>query len=338
MNKIGVVILNYNGLELLKKFLPDLIKNSLNSNIYIVDNNSSDASLKWIGKNFKEVRTILLDKNYGFAKGYNMGLKNIKDEIVCLINNDVLVNSGWLKPVSEFFDENKEAAIVQPHILDLNFKNRFEYAGAAGGYIDKYGYPFCRGRIFDSIEEDKGQYDFNKEIFWASGACFFIRKNIFESLGGFDEDFFAHQEEIDLCWRARVMGYKVWSIYKSKVFHLGGGTLDYNSSTKTYLNHRNSLLMLTKNLPNKNHLLLFVRIVIDVFSAYVYLFNLKPGKFFAVIKAHLSFVLLYMKMRHKRIVSNNEYNYYRVNNIIHEYFLKKIKKFTDLEDDINNFS
>ena len=213
--RIGIVVINWNGLELLKKYLKVLIQNSVAHNIYLVDNNSEDESVSYVRDNYSEVNIINLDKNYGFAEGYNLGILKVKEEIICIINNDVEVTKDWLKPIVKKFN-NYPDLIIQPKILDINKKTYFEYAGAAGGYIDKYGYPYCRGRIFETIEEDKNQYK-DEEIFWSSGACMFLSKKIFNELGGFDKSFFAHMEEIDFCWRAFNHGYKTHFVSSSKI-------------------------------------------------------------------------------------------------------------------------
>ncbi|MEM6686591.1 MAG: glycosyltransferase family 2 protein, partial [Bacteroidota bacterium] len=246
---IAIVILNWNGKELLAQFIPKVLNYSDDATIYVADNASADDSIDYIQTNFPTVKIIQNAQNGGYAKGYNDALPFVEEEIFCLLNSDIEVTENWLAPIRSEFEKHADTAIIQPKILDFKQKTHFEYAGAAGGYIDKYGYPFCRGRIFHTLEEDKGQYNTTEEIFWASGACFFIRKTVFEELGGFDEDFFAHQEEIDLCWRAFNLGYKAKYISESVVYHVGGATLDSTNPQKTYLNFRNSLCMLAKNLP-----------------------------------------------------------------------------------------
>ena len=245
MKRIAVVILNWNGIELLKKFIPNTISNSRQANIYVIDNFSEDNSVDFLKKNHPDIKVIELDKNYGFAEGYNLGLKNIHEEIYCLLNSDIEVTENWLDPVMEKFN-SINTSIAQPMILDYNNKEYFEYAGAAGGFIDKYGYPFCRGRIINSLEKNINQYNDSK-IFWATGACLFVRRSVFNELNGFDNDFFAHQEEIDMCWRLKNKGYKVMVEPNSIVYHVGGGTLDSSSPFKTHLNFRNNLFMLFKN-------------------------------------------------------------------------------------------
>ena len=213
MSSIAIVILNWNGKKLLERFLNDVVENSSQSKVYMIDNSSNDDSVNYVKKNHPKVTVILLDDNYGYAGGYNKGLIFVKEDIICLLNNDVLVKPGWLSPVLNHFKNNPRTAVAQPHIMDLNQPNKFEYAGAAGGFIDQLGYPYCRGRIFETVEEDLGQYDSNCPLFWASGACFFIRSKVFDDLNGFDAKFFAHMEEIDLCWRFKNLG-------KNEIFNI----------------------------------------------------------------------------------------------------------------------
>ena len=326
--KIGIVIINWNGLNLLKKYLRPIIDNSLNSKVYVIDNNSSDESLLYLSENFKEVEIISLDKNYGFAEGYNLGLKKVEEEYVCIINNDILVTKDWLSPIREKF-KKYPSSIIQPNILDINNTEFFEYAGASGGFIDKYGYPFCRGRIFNTIEKNDGQYSDSK-IFWASGACFFISKKIFYEIGGFDKRFFAHMEEIDLCWRAFNLGFSCYSITSSKVFHVGAATIKKNSK-KTYLNYRNSLIMMTKNLPLK-HLLstLFLRLILDIVSSVKLLIQGEVSHFIAVYKAHINYFYKLNSILRERNNSNKKANYFKINSIVYKYFILGRKKFFQL--------
>ena len=326
--KIGIVIINWNGLNLLKKYLRPIIDNSLNSKVYVIDNNSSDESLLYLSENFKEVEIISLDKNYGFAEGYNLGLKKVEEEYVCIINNDILVTKDWLSPIREKF-KKYPSSIIQPNILDINNSEFFEYAGASGGFIDKYGYPFCRGRIFNTIEKNDGQYSDSK-IFWASGACFFISKKIFYEIGGFDKRFFAHMEEIDLCWRAFNLGFSCYSITSSKVFHVGAATIKKNSK-KTYLNYRNSLIMMTKNLPLK-HLLstLFLRLVLDIVSSVKLLIQGEVSHFIAVYKAHINYFYKLKSILRERNNSSKKANYFKINSIVYKYFILGRKKFFQL--------
>ncbi|MBM6499136.1 glycosyltransferase family 2 protein [Flavobacterium macrobrachii] len=327
MKKIAVVILNWNGEKLLKQFLPSVISFSSEAKIYVADNASTDNSLEVIKNQFPSVTIIQNDANYGFAKGYNVALQNIEEKYLCLLNSDVEVTENWLTPILSLFENNPEVGIIQPKILDYKNKAYFEYAGAAGGYIDKFGYPFCRGRIFDNVEKDNGQYDDEQTIFWASGACFFIRKDIFNQLNGFDDDFFAHQEEIDLCWRAINGGYKIKYTSKSVVFHVGGATLNEGNPRKTFLNFRNSLLMLLKNLPKKELFsIIFSRLCMDGLAGIQFVFKGKFKHSFAIIKAHFSFYSLINKTLKKR-TSLQLKNYYYTKSIVYQYFVKNGKVF-----------
>ena len=241
--KVAVVILNWNGKELLKKFLPSVKEHSKEATIYVADNASTDDSVAFLKLNYPEIKIIENNHNYCYAQGYYDALQDIDEDLFCLLNNDIEVTENWLTPILSEFKKNKKTAIIQPKILDYNNKDYFEYAGAAGGYIDKFAYPYCRGRIFNTIEKDKHQYNDHKTIFWASGACLFIRKTIFQTLNGFDASFFAHMEEIDLCWRAYNLDYQTKYIGDSIVFHVGGATLQNTNPKKTYLNFRNSLYL-----------------------------------------------------------------------------------------------
>ncbi len=287
--KVAIVILNWNGKDLLEKFLPSVVSYSTNDGceVIVADNGSTDNSLSFLSSHYPTVRQICLDQNYGFTGGYNRALKLIEAEYYLLLNSDVEVTPQWLAPLIAYMDTNKNTAVCMPKILSYNQKNMFEYAGAAGGFIDKYGYPFCRGRILDSVEEDCNQYNNTTEILWASGACMLIRSSIFWQAGGFDESFFAHMEEIDLCWRIKRFGYSIACIPASTVYHLGGGTLSYNNPRKLYYNHRNNLYMLYKNLPKKRFKRrIFSRLMLDGLSGTMYLFSFKFNAFKAIIKAH----------------------------------------------------
>jgi len=245
---IAVVILSWNGIEWIKTFLPTIIDKSSNANIYVADNASTDGTVEYIKENFTNVNVIQNYSNDGYAKGYNDALKNLNEKYFVLINSDIEVTDNWLNPIIDLMEDNIDIAACQPKILDYNNRNKFEYAGASGGYIDTLGYPYCRGRIFSDIEEDNNQYDDIKEVFWASGACLFVRSENFKEVNGFDNDFFAHQEEIDLCWRLKNSGYKVMVNPQSVVYHVGGGTLNSTSPFKTYLNFRNNLsIFIPKN-------------------------------------------------------------------------------------------
>lgn len=325
--KIAIAILNWNGKKLLQRFLPSVIENSPEARVLVIDNASGDGSQDYIRKNHPEIRLIQLDDNYGYAGGYNRGLKKIDTDLICLLNNDVLVKKNWLLPIIEHFKANTNTAIVQPHIKDLNQPDYFEYAGAAGGFIDRLGYPYCDGRVFQSLEKDDGQYDQDKKIFWASGACFFIRKVKFETLGGFDEDFFAHMEEIDLCWRAFNQNLDVYSLYQTKVYHLGGGTLGL-SPQKTYLNFRNSLFLLLKNLPEKRLIRIIERMVWDGVAIFFFIFRLQFKNAIAVVRAHFSFYKSFTKMMTKNKKQPLKTTYFSVKSLpLNNLFTKRGKIF-----------
>lgn len=328
--KIAVVILNWNGSTLLQQFLPSVIQYSENATIYVADNASSDDSVAILKRDFPSVKIIQNKENFGFAKGYNEALKFVDEPYYALVNSDIEVTQNWLNPIFELFDNESKTAIIQPKILAFKEKTHFEYAGAAGGFIDQYGFPFCRGRIFETVEEDKGQYDDETEIFWATGACLFIRNDVFHELKGFDPDFFAHQEEIDLCWRAFNLGYTTKYTSKSVVYHIGGATLDVANPIKTYLNFRNSLYMLVKNLPFwKLFYLLLLRMILDGIAAFKFLFQGRVFHFMAVFNAHFSFYGNFKKMYKKRS-SIQLANYFIINSIVYKYFISGKKIFKDM--------
>jgi hypothetical protein len=292
MKDAAVVILNWNGKHFMEQYLPTLVLYTCSADSFIViaDNGSTDGSVEWIKQNYPDIRIIEFDMNYGFTGGYNRALKEIDADYYVLLNSDIEVTSGWLDSMVSFMEENPDIGICQPKILSVNNKDYFEYAGACGGYLDYYGYPFCRGRILSNIEKDNGQYDTPVEVFWASGACMMIRSSIYHHLGGLDESFFAHMEEIDLCWRSKLLGYQVWAYPASVVYHVGGGTLPNNSPRKLYLNYRNNLLMLYKNLPtNVRDRKIFVRKCLDGISAMVYILSGRYSYFKAVLNAHRDF-------------------------------------------------
>lgn len=325
--KIAVVILNWNGKKLLEQFLPSVVQNSPEATVYVADNASTDDSISFVKSNFPSVQIIKNEYNFGFAQGYNEALKKVDADLFALINSDVEVTPNWLQPILETFKNEPNIAIVQPKILDYKRKDYFEYAGAGGGFIDKYGYPFCRGRVFETLEKDHGQYNDNCEIFWASGACFFIRKTVYKELNGFDCDFFAHQEEIDLCWRAKNKNYTIKYNGSSSIYHVGGATLKEENPKKTFLNFRNSLFMLTKNLP-KNQLfkIIFIRMVLDGIAGIRFLFQGKFAHFLAVLKAHFHFYHLINRNIKKR--SEFQVNsYFHINSIVYNYFIKKRHNF-----------
>ncbi len=325
--KIAVVILNWNGKKLLEQFLPSVVKNSPEATVYLADNASSDDSISFVTSEFPTIKIIKNAWNFGFAQGYNEALKEVDAEIFALVNSDVEVTPNWLQPIIETFQNYPQTAIIQPKILDYKRKDYFEYAGAGGGFIDKFGYPFCRGRIFETIEKDLGQYNDNCEIFWASGACFFIRSSVFKELNGFDVDFFAHQEEIDLCWRAKNKKYSIKYNGSSTVYHIGGATLNDENPKKTFLNFRNSLFMLTKNLPKeKLFKILLIRMVLDGIAGLRFLFQGKFTHLFAVLKAHF----YYYHFINNNLNKRSEYqvnNYFERESIVVNYYLKKRHKF-----------
>lgn len=292
MKQVSVVILNWNGRQLLEEFLPSVVRHTPEeeADIVVCDNGSTDDSIAWIQKQYPPIRVIPLTENFGYAGGYNRALAQIDTPYAVLLNSDVEVTPGWLSPLVSFCKQHPEAGACQPKIKSYRNRSFFEYAGAAGGFIDKYGYPYCRGRIFSTVEPDNGQYDTPTEIFWASGACLFIRTELFRKAGGFDDRFFAHMEEIDLCWRIWLSGNKIFVVPQSEVFHLGAATLTTETPRKTFLNFRNNLLMLHKNLPIKEgRPLLFKRRVLDTAAFFKFLLTGKTGNALAVIRAHNSF-------------------------------------------------
>lgn len=328
--KIAVVILNWNGILLLEKFIPFIVKYSPEAEIYVADNASTDNSISYIKTFFPSVKIVINEINLGFAGGYNNALKTIDAEVYALVNSDIEVTKNWLLPIIKMFNDESKTAVIQPKILDYKRKEYFEYAGAAGGFIDQYGYPYCRGRVFGTLEKDNGQYDTNCEIFWASGACFFIRSCVYKELNGFDDDFFAHQEEIDLCWRAFNKGYTIKYNSQSVVYHVGGATLQLGNPKKTYLNFRNSLLMLIKNLPReKLYKILLARMVLDGIAGIQFLTQGKPKHFVAILKAHWFFYIRFIRYYKKRDKFQN-LEYYSVKSIVYLYFIRKILVFNDL--------
>ena len=332
--KLAIVILNWNGEALLREYLPSVLEHSRGFEIYVADNASTDGSIQLLETEFPEVKVIRNETNGGFAKGYNDALQYVDAEIYCLLNSDVKVTAHWLDPVLTHFDKNPDVAIVQPKILDLRRPEYFEYAGAAGGFIDKLGYPFCRGRIFQSLEKDHGQYNDIIEVFWATGACLFIRKEVFDVLGGFDEDYFAHQEEVDLCWRAKNKGYKVNYVGHSHVYHLGGSTLANMNPKKTYLNFRNSLFSITKNLPRKKAFtIILARLLLDGIAAARFILQLKFNHCFAIIRAHLSYYRQFGKMYAKREKNDFLTNYYTTKSIVWSHFVHQVKNYNKLVKD-----
>ncbi|MCL1673846.1 glycosyltransferase family 2 protein [Elizabethkingia ursingii] len=319
--KIAIAILNWNGKSWLEKFLPNVLANSQSAEVYVIDNASTDDSVAYISTHFPSVKIVINQQNHGFAGGYNEGLKQINADIYCLLNSDVEVTSGWLDPISALFEKNPDIAAIQPKVLDYNRKNFFEFAGAGGGLIDNLGYPYCRGRIFDNVEEDKGQYNDETEIFWASGCCLFIRSEDFWTQNGFDARFFAHQEEIDLCWRLKNSGRKIYYTGKSTIYHVGGGTLQKQNPRKTYLNIRNNLSMMLKNLPSDKLYLIFIRLCLDGVAGIYFMFKHGFSHTWAVIRAHFGFYAQLpgtLKLRQQNQIKD----YYQSKWLIFKHFLK----------------
>ncbi len=337
---VSIVILNYTGKKYLEKFLPPLIESIKEINdteIVVADNGSKDDSIKMVQKKFPTVRTIELDDNYGFAEGYNRALKLIKSEYYVLLNSDVEVTKDWLKILLDYMQLNSEVVACQPKIKSYNNKEYFEYAGAAGGFIDKYGYPYCRGRIFNTVEKDTGQYDDIIDVFWASGACMMIRSEDYWNAGGLDKDFFAHMEEIDLCWRLKSRDKRIVCIPQSVVYHIGGGTLSNTHPRKTYLNYRNNLLMLYKNISHHNLKTVFrVRFWLDNIAATQLSLTGKFKMVKAIFAARTHFKLMKEKFSEKRkenILNSvrSIFNETSENSVVYEYFIKGNKTFDKLE-------
>ncbi|MBI2966558.1 MAG: glycosyltransferase family 2 protein [Bacteroidetes bacterium] len=346
MKSTAVVILNWNGRNFLEKFLPSVMDFSLkDADVFIIDNNSEDDSLVFLRNNFPEIEIIRTGRNLGFAGGYNEGLRKLKEsnktnmyyEYYMLLNSDVEVTPGWLKPLVTLMQNDKSTAACQPKMLNFNIRDEFEYAGAAGGYIDKYGYPFCRGRIFNQYEKDRDQYNDYREIFWASGACLFIRADLFHDAGGFDPDFFAHMEEIDLCWRLKNRGYKIMYCPGSVIYHIGAGTLEKVNPKKTYYNFRNNLILVCKNHAKKYWAIkIIIRMVLDSVAALKFLFADGITHFSAVLKAHFSFYRSFPKTWRKRKILQKEIKWYATTgvyngSVVAEFYLKGRKRFWDLD-------
>lgn len=331
--KTAIVILNWNGKQLLEQFLPSIVNySSETAEVYLADNASTDHSIAFVKEFFPSVKIIENATNGGYAKGYNDALQNIDADIYCLINSDVEVTKNWIEPVIEVFKEDENTAIVQPKLLDFKDKTKFEYAGAAGGFVDLYGYPYCRGRVFLELEKDNGQFNDVSEIFWASGACFFIRSKVYHKLNGFDEDYFAHQEEVDLCWRTQNAGYKVKYVGASTVYHVGGATLQESNPQKTYLNFRNSLLNVIKNVPKQWFLfVVFSRLILDGIAGIKFLVELRPIHTLAIIKAHFSVYKNFNRFLKKRKTLKKNYTYNLHTSVVWQYFILRRKKFNQLK-------
>lgn len=336
-HKVAVVILNWNGKHYLEKFLPGVIRNSPGASVFVADNQSTDASVNYLKSEFPSVSVIVNPSNEGFAKGYNTALKQIDAQYFVLLNSDVEVTPYWLEPVIALLDKQEDIAACQPKIMDYYNRTTFEYAGASGGFIDKYGYPFCRGRLFNELEQDSGQYNDAREIFWATGACMIVRAEAFWQAGGFDDDYFAHMEEIDVCWRMKNLGYTIYVEPASSVYHVGGGTLNKLSPRKTFLNFRNNLVTLTKNAsPEVLFLKIFYRMILDGVAAIKFLLEGNGSHFFAVIKAHFSYYAFLPSTLRKRKVMKAMHGFRDTTsgiyerNVVFMYFIKSVKKYSDL--------
>lgn len=333
--KVSIVILNWNGRNYLEQFLPSVLATTYaNYEVIVADNGSTDDSIAFLEKQYPGIRLIRFDANLGFARGYNEALRQVETDYYILLNSDVEVMPGWLEPMVQLLETDKTIAACQPKLLSYHHKNRFEYAGAAGGWLDKYGYPFAKGRVFDITEEDKGQYDQSEPIFWASGAALFIRPAVFHEVNGFDEYFFAHQEEIDLCWRLQLAGHKIYSCPASVVYHVGGGTLPRGNSLKTYLNFRNNRIMLSKNLPfSKKIWIMPARNFLDAVSAWKGLLTGDGGYFVAIIRAQLAFIKWWLFHRKKSVFPDNKkakLSGYFIGNMVWQHFMKKRKYFREI--------
>lgn len=334
MNDLSVVILNWNGVGFLEKFLENVIHCSGNAQVIVADNASTDNSIAYIQSNFPDVRIIQNDQNGGFAKGYNDALKQIDSKFYLLLNNDIEVTENWLDPLYELMKDDSIAG-CQPKILSHQDKSSFEHAGASGGFIDRNYFPFCRGRMFDQIEKDEAQYDNTMEIFWATGAALMIRAELFHKVGGFDEDFFAHMEEIDLCWRLKKQNYKFFVVPASTVYHVGGGTLAYTSPRKSYLNFRNNLMMLVKNHQGIFLPKLLWRMVLDGIAAGTFLLKGQFSNFWAVVKAHMYlYGHLRTVLRKRKAIKKTSTTFNKTGlfggNIVWNYFVKGVKNFSSL--------
>ena len=332
---VAIVILNWNGKEFLKKFLPSVIESTYyNKRIFVADNASTDDSISFLLQHYPTIEIIKNSGNQGFAKGYNSALKKIKSDYYILLNSDVEVAAGWIEPVIELMESDKLIAACQPKILAYNNKDQFEYAGACGGWMDNLGYPFTRGRVFEDCEMDNAQYDNARQCFWASGAAMFVRASVYEELGGLDEYFFAHQEEIDFCWRAQLSGYKIFVQPASVVYHVGGGTLPKGNSKKTYLNYRNNMIMLYKNMPWYNAVWKIpVRLVLNSMAACKSLFSGDAGYFLAIAKAHRHFIGWMLFHKKESLFVKNKTGKLRGwygGCIVWDYFIGKKKSFLEI--------
>ena len=336
--KVAIVIINYNGRKYLESFLPSVLASRYeNKEVIVADNASTDDSLSFLQTNYPQIRTILLSRNYGFAKGYNEALKQVQSDYYVLLNSDVEVTSSWIEPVISLMEKNKEIGACQPKILSYRHKDTFEYAGAAGGWLDCLGYPFAEGRIFDVCEKDHGQYDMTRPVFWASGAAMFVRTALYHELNGLDGYFFAHMEEIDFCWRMQLAGYHVYACPDSVVYHVGGGTLPKGNERKVFFNFRNNLIMLAKNLPYPQ---LFwkipFRLLLDIISAWKSLFAGQGIYFLAIWEAHLAFIKWLLFKRKQSVFPKKrkgELDGWFLHSVAWKHFVRGKKTFTEIMDD-----
>ncbi len=339
MSETAVVILNWNGKEYLKMFLEGVVRYSTDDQtvICVADNGSTDGSADWVAENHPGIKLIRFERNYGFAGGYNLALEKVRAKYFVLLNSDIEVTEGWLQPLVRYMENNPDVASCQPKILSYRDKDTFEYAGASGGFIDMLGYPLCRGRIFNMLEKDSGQYDLPADIFWSTGACMIVRADAWEKCNRFDADFFAHMEEIDLCWRFHKAGYRVSVVPGSKVYHIGGGSLPYNSPFKTYLNFRNSLFILYKNLPDKNFgLTMFRRKLLDGIAAAFFLVKGQFKNVKSVWKAHVDFYRNIKLLKEKRkavklIGEKNPAALILNKSVVFEFYIKRHRTFNSLK-------
>ena len=339
MKEVSIVILNWNGKDHLERFLPALLAHTSHpgAEIVVADNGSEDGSLAFLEQKYPQVRSIAFKKNHGFSGGYNRAVEQIEARYLVLLNSDIEVSPGWLEPMLDAMGGDDRLGACTPKIRDFKRRTHFEYAGAAGGYLDRYGYPFCRGRIFDQVEEDHGQYDDPSDIFWGSGACLMIRTDLYREAGGLDELFFAHMEEIDLCWRIQRMGHRIGYVPASTVYHVGGASLERGHPFKTYLNFRNNLLLLYKNLPRKGRRrILFLRMILDGISAFRFLLQGSFNDFHAVLKAHLAYYGMkssYRGMKNLNLYPENDVIARGIypGSIVADFFLKNKRKFSDLD-------
>lgn len=338
MPKVSIVILNFNTKDLLERLLPFVLKTTYdNIEIVLADNASSDGSLDFVKANFPTIKCIQIDSNLGFAGGYNEALSQLDTDYWVLLNSDVEVDASWLEPLMETMMADDKIAAVQPKILSYNNRGQFEYAGASGGLIDKYAYPFCRGRLFDQLEMDNGQYDTQMEVFWATGAALLVRASVYKELSGLDADFFAHMEEIDLCWRMKNRGYQIWVNPTSTVYHIGGGTLDAHSPHKVYLNFRNNLVLITKNMPTGQAIrVLIARLFLDGLAGVKFMLDGKPSSAIMIVKAHWSFFFRFRFYWRKRDAvtaqkPTSSLAGFINQSMVYQYFAKGVKHFSDIK-------